>query len=483
MRTSHAVFLSGILAALLGDLLFQDSHLGVNLVLWVAPLLAVGLALYYSSGGRHRRLHWLAALLLFFALCLAWRASPFLRFWNVVALLAKAVLTVTALRCSLANAWLPDYLKGAACLASRIGWGAIEAVAALGSRGGDPSVGSRSRKIAVGLVLAVPVFVVFGSLLAEADPLFERFMDDLFSWRPSQLVEHAALILVLGWISLGWLRLMIAPPRPAEGGQWRLPIVFGPVEVGIPLGVLALLLAAFVGLQARYLFGGEEVLRSTGLTYAQFARRGFFELVTVATLVVPLLYAAQWVLDRSVRGAVRSFRASVSVLGALVALVMVSALGRMRLYVEAYGLTEQRLYAAAFMIWIGAVLGWFVVTELRGQQGRFITGAMAAGFAVLVVLNFLNPDGLVAKVNLERASSGRALDAEYLGRLSLDAVPVVAAALSGLDPEKRCELERSLLARAVPVSDWREWSYAAAKAAAASRAFPREAACPEPPAL
>ncbi|GIW52316.1 MAG: hypothetical protein KatS3mg081_1671 [Gemmatimonadales bacterium] len=465
MRLAQTVLAFGVGAALLGDLLFQDSGLGLNLFLWLAPVLAAGLGFYYRSGGRDRRLPWIVALMLFFVWCLAWRASPFLRFWNVAAIIAAAILAVTALRCRLGQAWLPDYVKGAVHLAARIGLGAIEAAAAVWSGGSESAIASRVRKVGVGLVLAVPLFVVFASLLAEADPLFEKFLDGIFSWQPSEFLDHAALILVLGWIALGWLRLMVAPPGPAGGGQWRLPIALGPIEVGIPLGVLALLLAAFVGLQSRYLFGGEAVLRSSGLTYAEFARRGFFELVTVAALVVPLLYGAQWVLDRTVRGAVQSFRALASLLGVLVALVMVSALGRMRLYVEAYGLTEERLYAAVFMIWIGVVLGWFVLTELRSQQRRFMTGAVVAGFAVLVFLNFLNPDGLVAKVNLERGLSGQALDVEYLGQLSADAVPAVAAAWPHLDSKARCELRRTLFARAVPVRDWREWNWGVASAA------------------
>ena len=47
----------------------------------------------------------------------------------------------------------------------------------------------------------------------------------------------------------------------------------------------------------RYLFGGSEwVQRVAGLTYAEYARRGFFELVVVAALVLVLLLIAHWLL-------------------------------------------------------------------------------------------------------------------------------------------------------------------------------------------
>jgi hypothetical protein len=358
--------------------------------------------------------------------------------------------------------------------------GAVEVSRTLGSRSGEPAPAAGAWKILVSLVLTVPVLVVFGSLLAEADPLLERFVDGVFSWQPPELLGHAVLIVVSGWLALGWLGLMVHPPRRTEGVRYRPPILLGSLEVAIPLGVLAFLLAAFVGLQGRYLFGGEEVLRSTGLSYAEFARRGFFELVAVAGFGVPLLCLAQWVLDRGAAGAVESFRALVAVLGLLIGLVMVSALGRMHLYVAAYGLTEARVYAASFMCWIAVVLGWFAFTELRGHQERFVTGAVVAGFAVLAVLNFVNPDGLVAGVNLARAGSGRSLDAEYLSQLSPDAVPAVVAAWADLEKGVRCELQASLLARVQPVSDWRQWNLGMARAARVVRTVAPEAGCGQP---
>jgi hypothetical protein len=210
-------------------------------------------------------------------------------------------------------------------------------------------------------------------------------------------------------------------------------------------------------------------MQLTGLTYAEFARRGFFQLVWLAALVVPLLLTAQLVLDRSSRGAVESFRALVVVLVGLVVLVMVSALGRMKLYVTAYGLTEDRLYATAFMAWVGGALVWFVATELRDRSQRFTTGAVVAGFAVVAALNVLNPDGLVARTNLARARAGLAFDAAYLSRLSTDAVPAVVAHWSELNAASRRTLTEGVLARATPIDDWREWNWSqwhAARAAA-----------------
>ena len=92
-----------------------------------------------------------------------------------------------------------------------------------------------------------------------------------------------------GWVAAGYLRGLIAPQhtRVKDGtatGRFGFP------EVGIPLGAAVLLFGGFVAIQASYLFGGEDLVqRATGMGFAQYARRGFFELVTASALVVPLL--------------------------------------------------------------------------------------------------------------------------------------------------------------------------------------------------
>ena len=110
-------------------------------------------------------------------------------------------------------------------------------------------------------------------------------------------------------------------------------------------------------------------------------------------------------------------------------MIMGSALHRMGLYVDAYGLTQDRIYATAMLLWAGATLGWLGVTVLRSRAERFAFGAMVSAFAVLGALNFVNPDAMVVRVNLARAESGQELDVAYLATLSADAAPALASFL------------------------------------------------------
>jgi hypothetical protein len=213
--------------------------------------------------------------------------------------------------------------------------------------------------------------------------------------------------------------------------------------------------------QLRYLFGDASLVEGTvGLTYSEYARRGFFELVTVVALVLPLLLGADWVLGDANRRNRRTYRFLAGALVLLLLAVVASAVKRMLLYQGAYGLTELRVYTTAFMAWLGIVLLWFCATVLRERRAQFATGAALFGFAVIGAVNLLNPDALIARVNTDRALRGEEFDAAYAASLSGDAIPKLVSKLADLDPTDRCRVAVRLLDRWDPAndSDWRTWN-------------------------
>jgi hypothetical protein len=145
---------------------------------------------------------------------------------------------------------------------------------------------------------------------------------------------------------------------------------------------------------------------------------------------------------------------------ALVFVVMASALQRMHLYEQAYGLTELRLYVVGVILWLGVVFVWFSATVLRGRRGLFAVGAVVAGFAATAILNVVNPDALIARTNLDRPR----VDVAYLGDLSDDAVPVLLDRLPTLRADLRKSLAFELLERSDRRADWRSFNLARARA-------------------
>jgi hypothetical protein len=339
------------------------------------------------------------------------------------------------------------------------------------------------------LLLAVPPVLVFGGLLISADAVFEGWVKKILQIDFTTLLSHAFLTLFFAWMVSGYARgLLLGRELEWTKGQ-RLPsLTLGMVETGVILGALNLLFLAFVTVQFRYFFGGASLVQITpGLTFAEYARSGFFELLTVVTLVLPLLLLLHWLLRKDQPRNEQIFRALAGMQLALLVVIMASAFQRMRLYQREYGLTEQRLYPTAFMAWLAVVFVWFVLTVLRGRRERFAFGAMVAGFVLIAVLHLLNPDAFIVRVNAARLAEGRRFDTHYATRLSADAVPELFAVLPSLSPTDRCIAAGRLLRAWSPPADpdWRTWSYSRARAAALvqqNAATLRPIACPESPA-
>jgi hypothetical protein len=138
----------------------------------------------------------------------------------------------------------------------------------------------------------------------------------------------------------------------------------------------------------------------------------------------------------------------------LVGVVMASALQRLWLYQEQFGLTELRIYATGVVLWLAAVFVWLGITVLRGRRHLFAVGAIAAGFAATLCINVVNPDTLIARTNLSRPK----VDVAYLGGLSDDALPTLLARLPSLDPSLRRPLARALLHRSASGESWLSWN-------------------------
>ena len=252
------------------------------------------------------------------------------------------------------------------------------------------------------------------------------------------------------------------------------------MELVVVLTLVDLLFLAFVLVQFRTFFGGRRfVLDHVHLSYAQYARSGFFQLAAVAALAVALLLALEWTLQRDQRRAAAIFRVLGGILVLLVFAVMASALQRMRLYEQTFGLTGLRFYTTAFMLWLAVVLVWLAVTVLRGRRERFAVGVLVTGLGAILLLNVVNPDAIIARVDVHLSRHQRPVDFAYLGSLSDDATPTIVAALPELQRQPRGNssfgpygveyYSPGSVARLIGLqtschADWRTWNLARARA-------------------
>lgn len=476
IRRAGRVVTVGAALGVAGQLLFFDVGLGINFP--IAILLLLGAAWTARRPGVRPSLAdaWLAPCAVAFAAFAALRSDTTLVMLDVLASLALcgAALTTFGGREVIRRPIQAIMRTGI----SAVGWLAGGAAAALAdARRALPAsdhARERARPIAPvlrGLLIAAPILVVFVSLFAAADPIFARAVEDLVGLDldlgdlPGRLMLAAAI----AWFATGAVAMAgsISPPsvEPPSGGprSWRV----GATEATTVLIVVNAVFVGFVALQAAYLFGGLDTMRAIGLTYAEYARQGFFELVAVAGLAVGLAVA----LDRLTRARTSWLIGFGVALMTLAGAVLVSSAFRMHLYQEAYGWTELRLYVLA-TIGLLAVVVVAMVGGLLTDRVRWIGHVAAiAGLVVGLGLNVIGPVRFITQQNVARLTDptlvpehGTAgLDELYLASLGDDAVPGLVRALPLLDGERADSLRFDLGLRLRDLREpglegWQAWN-------------------------
>lgn len=288
--------------------------------------------------------------------------------------------------------------------------------------GGDRSkVGPALRSLAV----AAGLLLVFGVLFAQADAAFADLLGALVPDVSTEDGPWRVLLLMLGLFgALAAARTAAAPTR-WDRVQVPAGVARGRVEWALPLIGLIVLFAAFNAVQLAVLFGGYDVvLAQTGLTYAQYARQGFWQLLTATLLTLAVIVVALRWAPRTRSSDRTLVRAVLGTLCALALVVVASAVRRMDMYVEAYGLTRLRISVVAMELWLGLVIVLIMAAGVWGA--RLLPRAVAvSALAGVLAFGFVSPDELIAERNVERYETTGRFDLEYARGLSADAVPVL----------------------------------------------------------
>jgi Domain of unknown function (DUF4173) len=455
---ARRVLLTGLALGLLAEMALDGPALGVNVPVLVAAVLAVGWFVRRPGRALDPLDAWLPIGAIVLALLVAVRGDPFLGALDTI-------ITVALLGASLAAmSGLAVTRRSASVIATMGAWG-LEGVLVGAARAIDRTKPTRDLRIdhapawvapvGRGLIIGVPLGLIFVVLFASADPIFRNTIADLLGFRVDlgDLPGRALFTLAAGWFLAGAISISATGLPDLERSSLGAAARSGPLTLarwlGLPealviLAVIDLVVGAFVGLQVAYLFGGLDTLQAAGITYAEYARRGFFELVAAACLASSVVV----VLEAMVVRRTRVYVAALAALVALTALVLISAAVRLGLYQAAYGWTELRLYVLAAIVAMGAglvVMMGLVLSDLSRWLGHMFA---VLGLVALVGLNLMAPASFVAGRNIERvldpsmvpADGHSGLDAEYLAVLPDDAIPVMVEALPRLPTREASEV-------------------------------------------
>jgi hypothetical protein len=311
----------------------------------------------------------------------------------------------------------------------------------------------QSGRVTRSVLVSLGLLAVFVPLLAGADAAFANILSFAMPTVNSSWAAQRILLFLLVGLGLAGAALAVTapPPQPEPVARRRSLSI---VEWAMPVGILVLLFTVFGLVQLTTLFGGSRyVLDTSGMTYAVYARSGFWQLLVVTILTLGVVAAAARWASRETAKDRLWLRGLLGALSVLMLVVVASALTRMWTYQQAYGFTVQRVLVEACELWLGVVYLLVIGAGVRLGAGWLPRAIVGSGLAGLLVFAWLDPERVIAAHNVTRWQQTQEIDTEYLSRLSADAAPE----LSRLPENLRPCLERD------DDHDWRDWNLSRAR--------------------
>ncbi len=350
---SDSLILGAVALGVLGDALFHHAGWGVNIAIWMfAALGAVVFLRWRQDNASLSGYIWIAASLSLLAIV---RDSFFLKTIMLFALLgAVSFATLAIERGERMKQTVFTYVgRMADTLLTGIGVLATQLPSLVPRVSKDQLIPSpMTIRILRGTALASVALLVFGSLLISADAVFEKIVFDVFDLDLPTVFRHIAFALLWAWVGCTLLVVLTTGPKAIFSKTRHDARTTGfAVEVNIVLGAINALFIAFVTVQASYFFGGHEhVLDPAGPSYAEYARRGFFEISAVAVLTFGLVLLCDHLIPLAKSTGRTAFTGLAELHVGLVGVLIASAMHRLALYIEGYGLTELRFYVAVAIV-------------------------------------------------------------------------------------------------------------------------------------
>ncbi len=284
----------------------------------------------------------------------------------------------------------------------------------------------RSRRVWLVVAVTAGLLAIFGALFATADPAYGALLSGAL---PSvNIPDTLRRLIVLGAVTGGAILAAylahqppttdaLAPPSGWQVRRW---------EWTVPLVVLDLLFLSFVLVQLNVIFGGRShVLTTDGLTYAQYARQGFWQLLVVTVLTLAVVAIAARTAPKTTASDLLVVRLLLALLCLLALVVVASAIHRMSLYEQEYGFTRLRLFVDTVELALGGTFLLLLAAGVRMTNTWLPRAVVALAALALLALAAVNPDAYIANHNVTRYEQTGRVDVGYLATLSADAVPAL----------------------------------------------------------
>ncbi|XOB42238.1 MAG: DUF4153 domain-containing protein [Candidatus Nealsonbacteria bacterium] len=454
-----------VILGMLVDYLFYGKPIGVSFFVFILVLIIFSLILTKKFQQKlFKTQHLLLIPVLLFSAMIFCRSSSFLTFFNIlfslflISLFFTLFLEKNLLDFNLSKYFISPFslilnsFKKSARVIDKI-INQNQAVRKFGS----PEFKSAIR----GIIISIPILAVFIWLLSSADIVFQQYLDRLLKINiDMEIVLRILIVLVSSCFFIGVFAKAFSLFKDksltefandksenslTKNNQTKL---LDSIESSMVLGSVGLLFLVFIIFQFFYLFGAKEYVWGIEeyITYSEYAKKGFGELIAVSIISFLLIYAIDKFGKRENLSQKKLSKILSSVLVFEIFVIMASAFSRLSLYIDGYGYTFSRLLAFAFLIGLGFIfLILLCKILLEKKEGLFLYSAFWLVILFFVGINILNPDAFIAKENIQKYiqknQQWKGLDIRYLTRLSDDAVPEIVKMFDiNLNEDKKAKI-------------------------------------------
>lgn len=424
-KKKYWLLLYGLILGIIFDILFYNKTLGISYLIFILVIITVIILIFLKTYNSLEKKAWVWVVpAIFLSITFSIYSNQILKILNFMIIPYLMIMLIACVSKLNRADWadlrfLADFAKRVFVPLKYIHIPFITFFRM--TEGKEGKKGRIITRIALGLIISIPILALIIWLLSSADIIFK----DMFLDIPiSRIIKHFFVILAVSIYAICFLWSILKSydeeKKPSYSKiKWKK--FLDPVVLITIISLLNIVYTVFSVIQFTYLFWGETFILPSSYTYAEYARRGFFELVAVSVINFIIILIAVSFIRKENRKVHLASKVLLSLLVGLTFVLLISAFYRMVIYEKAYGFTYLRIFVQAFMVLllflfiINIIYIWY--TKLPIIKSYFVMTLM-----VYMVLNFSNVDRVIARNNIDRYIETGQIDVEYLKGLSYDAI-------------------------------------------------------------
>ena len=282
---------------------------------------------------------------------------------------------------------------------------------------------NKIKNILIGALIALPILFVIVSLLSSADLLFGEITVKVYQLLFSPGLFQVTVMVLFGFVICYCILCGAVKYQTLDAPKARAKE--DPMIAITTMSMITAVYLLFCGIQIMYLFANGVFVLPQEYTFAEYARRGFFELLAVTIVNIALI-----VICTSLFQEHKGLKIILSIMTVCTYIMILSAGYRMLLYIEAYHLTFMRLLVLLFLVIDFFVLAG-VIVSVHCRKFSLFGYCVTITAVFYLIFSFSKPDAFIASYYLNHKKQIDLEDVYFLtGELSYDAAPIVIPYLS-----------------------------------------------------